>query len=327
MPAATKTQFGKLLREFRERAGLDQRQLGSLLKVSDLLIQKLERGKRKPPRDLLFYYQLRDVPEFTDHDIMRLWIISFSDTEWEYKPPKEPQAFHTDIFTQGIRKSQRSYPQIDLEEEPQKPHLRFPNVAVGNYGKIPSKTVKSGEHLSGYTPDPQQQGDPSAAQGTNPLERGLESPSRKERRRKPASPEQARKKQGVVYDRERARYAREYLQVTAETLAKLQVAAVKNPNDPLSPAAVRALGEFTEEVVKIRGISASDAAREFNVPTDFLLRWAKKEGIITILSVGIGPGSPTFLDREEARGAADIFHEAKRQGIQPKKLLQAMASA
>jgi transcriptional regulator with XRE-family HTH domain len=118
MPPSTATQFGTLLREFRERAGLDQSQLASLLKVSDLLIQKLEGGKRKPPRDLLFYYQLRDVPGFTDADIARLWIVSYSHhTEWDYKPPVEPQPFLAEVLTQPISKSRSSSPQSGRVEE------------------------------------------------------------------------------------------------------------------------------------------------------------------------------------------------------------------
>jgi hypothetical protein len=105
-------------------------------------------------------------------------------------------------------------------------------------------------------------------------------------------------------------------------LAKLLIDAVKNPDDALSPAAVQALGGFAEEVVKIRGISANSAAQDYHVPTNFLLRWAKQLGVIPILSEGTGPGSPTFLDREKAQEAANIYHEAKRQGIQPLKLLR-----
>jgi hypothetical protein len=139
--------------------------------------------------------------------------------------------------------------------------------------------------------------------------------------------EKRKTRRGDVFVRGQERYNREHLQATAPTLGKLLVAAVQNPNDPLSLEAVQALGSFAQAVEKRKGISASSASREFNVPTDFFLRWAKKEGIITILSEGKGPGSPTFLDREEARGVADIYHEAKRQGIQPKKLLERMSSA
>jgi hypothetical protein len=142
-----------------------------------------------------------------------------------------------------------------------------------------------------------------------------------------AHQEKGRKTGDIVYERGRARYNREHLQATSGTLAKLLIDAVKNPDDALSSAAVQALGGFAEEAVKIRGISANSAAQEYNVPTNFLLRWAKQVGVIPILSEGIGPGSPIFLDREKAQEAANIYHEAKRQGIQPLKLLERTASS
>jgi DNA-binding transcriptional MerR regulator len=75
-----------------------------------------------------------------------------------------------------------------------------------------------------------------------------------------------------------------------------------------------------------RGITARSASREFNVPTNFLLRWAKKEGIIPIISEGTGVSSATYLDREKAKEAAELYHEAKRQKIQPIKLYQRMSA-
>jgi DNA-binding transcriptional MerR regulator len=75
-----------------------------------------------------------------------------------------------------------------------------------------------------------------------------------------------------------------------------------------------------------QGITANSAAREFNVPTNFLLRWAKELGVIPILSEGTGAGSATYLDREKAREVAELYHEAKRQKIQPKKLLERMSA-
>jgi hypothetical protein len=75
-----------------------------------------------------------------------------------------------------------------------------------------------------------------------------------------------------------------------------------------------------------QGITAHAAAREFNVPTKFLLRWAKQLGVIPILSEGTGQGSATYLDRGKTREVAELYHEAKRQKIQPKKLLERMSA-
>jgi hypothetical protein len=87
------------------------------------------------------------------------------------------------------------------------------------------------------------------------------------------------------------------------------------------------LGEQPERRPQLdQGITASSASREFNVPINFLLRWAKELGAIPILSEGTGQGSATYLDREKAREAAELYHEAKRQKIQPKKLLERLSS-
>src|SRR5918999_1703052 len=177
---------------------------------------------------------------------------------------------------------------------------------------VPEK-VEGGDHLTSHTPE---QGDPSAAQGTNVREQPSNLPDQR-----PQAP-----KKGDVYDRDREHYSRERLQATAPTLSKLLLEAIANPDDPLSPSAVRALGEFAKDAVKIRGISANSAAREFNAPPDFFIRWAKELGIIPVLLEGTGQGSATILDREKAQEAADTFHEAKRQGIRPSKLHRKMAS-
>jgi hypothetical protein len=140
-------------------------------------------------------------------------------------------------------------------------------------------------------------------------------------------PERRRKRRGDVYVRGQERYKREHLQSTAPTLAKLLVEAVQNPDDPLSQVAVQALGSFAQAVEKRKGISASSASREFNVPTDFFLRWARQYGAIPILSEGKGQGSSMILDREKAQKAAELYHEAKQQRKQPKKFLDRMSSS
>jgi hypothetical protein len=323
MSAPSALPYGEVIKDYRKRSGISQDHIATLTNEDVTCILELE-AQNSPPSNPAFYPRL-----LQGTGCINLFVQSVLQAAEVGSSTEELEKLIAPVIESLKAKPEVAevlWRVITTPGEIQDPHLQLPNVAAGNYGKIPSKTVKSSEHPSGHTPDPQREGDPSTGQGKNVSKPGFEPLRGREIRRKSASPEHPGKTQGVVYDRGRERYARKHLQATAETLAKLQVAAVKNPNDPLSPAAVRALGEFAEEAVKIRGISASDAAREFNVPTDFLLRWAKKEGIITILSVGIGPGSPTFLDREEARGAADIFHEAKRQGIQPKKLLQTMTS-
>jgi hypothetical protein len=138
--------------------------------------------------------------------------------------------------------------------------------------------------------------------------------------------EKPKRRRGDVFVRERDRYKREHLQATAQTLGKLLIEAVQNPNDPLSQEAVRALGSFAEAAEKRMGISAKSASREFNAPITFFISWAKQYGAIPILSEGTGQGSAMILDREKAQRAAELYREAKQQRIQPRKLLDRMSS-
>jgi hypothetical protein len=139
--------------------------------------------------------------------------------------------------------------------------------------------------------------------------------------------ERPRRRRGDVFVREQERYKREHLQATAQTLGQLLIAAVQNPNDPLSQEAVQALGSFAQAVEKRKGISATSASKEYKAPTTFFLSWAKRYGAIPILSEGSGAGSATILDRERAQKAAELYHEAKQQRIQPRKLLDRMSSS
>jgi hypothetical protein len=103
--------------------------------------------------------------------------------------------------------------------------------------------------------------------------------------------------------------------------------ALQDPNHRLRRAAERAMQGFTMAADKPDGISASSASREFNAPTTFFLHWAKRYGAIPILKEGKGQGSKIILDREKAKKAAELYHEAKQQRIQPRKLLKRMSSS
>jgi hypothetical protein len=91
---------------------------------------------------------------------------------------------------------------------------------------------------------------------------------------------------------------------------------------PAEQALQRFVAAAAKDMAADKGMSVNAAAREFNVPGDFLLRWAKEKGIIPILVEGKGIGSPTYIDREKAQEIAELYHEAKRQKVQPIKLLK-----
>jgi hypothetical protein len=102
-------------------------------------------------------------------------------------------------------------------------------------------------------------------------------------------------------------------------------AALENPDHEHRRAAERAMRGFTravEKPEKPQGISINAAAEEFKVPENFFWRWSKQRRVIPIVAEGIGQGSPTYLDREKAQEVAEVYHEAKRQRRQPKKLLE-----
>jgi hypothetical protein len=107
--------------------------------------------------------------------------------------------------------------------------------------------------------------------------------------------------------------------------ARLLLEALGNPNHPNRREAERAMRGFTravEKPEKPQGISINAAAEEFNVPENFFWRWSKQRRVIPIVAEGIGQGSPTYLDKEKAQEVAEVYHEAKRQRRQPKKLLE-----
>jgi hypothetical protein len=99
-------------------------------------------------------------------------------------------------------------------------------------------------------------------------------------------------------------------------------AALNNPDHRLRPALERAMQGFIAAADKPEGVSISSAAREFNVPENFFWRWSKQRQVIPIVAEGKGQGSATILDREKVQEVAELYHEAKRQRKQPKKLLE-----
>jgi hypothetical protein len=109
--------------------------------------------------------------------------------------------------------------------------------------------------------------------------------------------------------------------------ARLLLDALGNPNHPNRRDAEQAMRRFSRSVEKRaiekpKGMTLNSAAQEFNVPRNFIWRWSKQRRVIPIVAEGSGIGSPTYLDREKAQEVAEIYHEAKRQGVQPKKLLE-----
>jgi transcriptional regulator with XRE-family HTH domain len=302
MPAATETQFGLLLSEFRERAGLDQSQLASLLNVSDLLIQKLEGGRRKPPRDLLFYYQLRRVPGFTEADIARLWIVSQSrHTEWQYTPPVEPQAIRTEVLTQTISKSRTSSPQSGRVEEA--PDILTESLHEDALIRLWGSRKRANPVRTIVKPE----GHPL------PHGEGESQPSNQ-----PEKPKQA-PKQGDIF-RRRTRYDNAYLQENLEPLSQRFHDALHNPEDSLNHAAKQGLHVFAETMAQTEGTSLSQAARENNLPLESLSGWVRRR-LVPIL---YKDSHTTYIANETSKIVSEVYQKARETGKQTGTLLRGM---
>jgi hypothetical protein len=181
--------------------------------------------------------------------------------------------------------------------------------------------VEPGGHPTIHTPDTQQHGDPSVAPGTNASEPGFEPPRRRERERKPATPEQAGRRQGVVYEGGRSRYDREYLQENPEHVAGIIVDALKNEVPDLNPAAEQFLQSahvFAESVAKRKGASLSQAAQKHHIPLPDLSLWVRRKLIPTLYKAR----GTTYIANETAEEVSRDYREAKEVRKQPARLLE-----
>jgi transcriptional regulator with XRE-family HTH domain len=303
MPATPPTRFGTLLRTLRLREGLSQGRLGSYLHVDRSTISRLETGSKKPPDNATFYERLQAVPGFSDTDIKQLREARESDNYVEEERKSLTTRLQPTNYLQ-IAEPLEIWTVINGVWTVVKFAQSLPDNIDSDIisALMASKEVELGDHLPSPTPE---QGDPGAAQGTNA--RGREQPSRRERRRKPARPEQAGQRQGVIFD---SRHV------------DLFNAALRDPNHPNRREAEQAMRGFARAVEKPKGMSIRSAARELNVPQAFLWRWTKQMGIIPVLAEGSGSGSDTLIDREKAQEVSEIYREAKQQRIQPIKLYQ-----
>jgi DNA-binding CsgD family transcriptional regulator len=200
-------------------------------------------------------------------------------------------------------------------------YLRYPKADVGHYDIIQSQSasaVKDRDTLPSQPTDPQPQGDPSARQGTNTPDLGLEQTSRRERTRKPASREREEKRQGVVYERELAPYKREYLQESAEPLSALLVDTIKNNDDPLSPVAEEALRLFTKAALKAKAITLNKASQELDISVASLSDFVRK-GLVPTLYRNKGA---IYLAKSTAEELGRDLEDAREMGMQPARLLR-----
>jgi transcriptional regulator with XRE-family HTH domain len=291
MSASTTTRFGTLLREFREQAELSQDSLAFLLKEDVSHITAIEAGRSEPPTDPEFYLQLQAILGLSEPAIMRL------------------QSAVRDYFAEELEKL------IDPLEA-QDPHLRFPNVAAGKYGKIPSRTavtkVKSGEHRTQYTPGPEKQVDPSAVQGTNTPESGLQQPDTETEQGHQAP------KKGDIFKRPRSHYDSDYLRENAGHITSILGDALENDDPALSPEHKQALHVVVESIVKKRGASLNKVSREKHIPHPSLADWVRK-GLVPVL---YRDKRTIYLANEIAEEVSHDYQDAKEMNYSAARLLR-----
>jgi transcriptional regulator with XRE-family HTH domain len=199
--------------------------------------------------------------------------------------------------------------EVDLNRLPRAQYdiLRYPDVDPGKYGIIwqqsTSHTVQSGEYLTSHTPDQQQQGDPSAAQGTKAPEAGLQ-PASKE-------PEQGQRtpRKGDISQR-RTQFDNEYLLAQRERLSQRFHTALQNPEDPTHHAAKQGLHIHAQAMAEIEGKRLSQVAREHNMSLATLSRLVRDEYIPPLYR----DRQAIYLANETTQKLVDLNHMAKAEG-------------
>jgi hypothetical protein len=328
MPGLPTKPFGTLLRELRQRVGLSQDELDAYLAAylkrydeHPILkydcIHNLETGELKPFHAVAFFNQLSAVPGVSQSDITLLREAAQYELAWwwhgarnwlkiigsEHIPgivPEIVQEYRKLPYWKLVRISERDFlafikdiPTPVKEETPE--NL---TESLQCIDRIPLLDPEKGADSTHYT---------LKTENPLPIHYPHSSvPDHAPQLVKEGKWEQAPKK-GVVFE---ARHA------------KLLFEALENPDHAHRQAAERAVRRFAREVEKPQGISISSAAQEFNVPLNFLWRWAKERHVIPVIWEGGGIGSATYLDRDKTQEVAEIYHEAKRQRKQPKKLLE-----
>jgi hypothetical protein len=298
MSAASALSYGEVIKDYRLLLGIEPERIATVTNVAPSDILSLENGNAPSPAFCQRFLQRTGFIDLFVQSVLQAAEVGSSTEELEklIAPVIESLKAKPEVADVLWRV-------ITAPEEEQNRHLRFPNVAVGNYGKIPSKTVKSGEHLSGDTPDPQREGDPGAAQGKNVSKPGFEPP------RTELDERQQAPKKGAVYERPRSHYDNEYLRKNAKHIAGILGDALENDDPVLTPDRKQALHVIVESIVKKKGASLNKVSREKHIPHRSLWEWVAK-GLIPVL----------YRDRRTIYLANEIAEEVSRDHQDAKEM-------
>jgi hypothetical protein len=116
-------------------------------------------------------------------------------------------------------------------------------------------------------------------------------------------------KKGIAYERPRSQYDSQYLQENAERLTQRFLAALRNQQDALNPAAQQGLHILAETMGKTEGTSLSQLASEHNMPISTLSRLVHNR-LIPIL---YRDKHTIYLAHETAQNIADLNQKAKKE--------------
>jgi transcriptional regulator with XRE-family HTH domain len=311
MARSSTLQFGTLLRELRERVGLSEGQLASSLNVKVSLIQEWEAGQSNSlftvSREGVLRLREAALASTTTEDLAKL--LSLLIRVFPENPQPSRKVSRGTVRT---RKQATQAPLPTIEEASNITQILQKSGSISSQKEL--NVLKDLEHQLPI----QDEGDPSAAQGTNVPDAGLDEPIQRDRGRKSAGPEHAGQSGGVVYERELAQFKREYLQESAKPLSELLVNTLQNNNDPLSPVAEEAMRIFTKAALKEKGITLNKASRELHISVASLSDFVRK-GLVPTLYRNKGA---IYLEKNTAEELGRDLEDAREMGMQPARLLR-----
>jgi transcriptional regulator with XRE-family HTH domain len=342
MPASSL--FGKLLREFRERAELSQPTLAAYLNVSSSTISRLEAGRKKPPEDSAFYEQLGAVTGFTKADVTLLLEAAESSrfTEDLENLSKEYRLAH--IFTHHAFREVLSTYGAHLLELPSGHLLQKLVEAITMYTELalreltqpstqaPQAFPTTGEEAPEILTESSHADDLirlwTSEKGANPVQTLVKPEGdplpHVEKELQPSSQSEQRgrvRKKDIVSQRTRTHYDSEYLQENPEHVMGLVFEAATSNDPDLSPAAEQVLQSIhvvAESVVKRKGTSLSRVSREHHIPLTTLSRWVTL-GLVRVL---YKDKKTTYLAQETAQELGRDKQDAEEMEITLPQLLR-----
>jgi transcriptional regulator with XRE-family HTH domain len=281
-------QFGKLLRDLREQAGLSQEELASYLNVHVSLIQEWEDGRSPPPPafENALYKYLPTTPVPFNSDVTQAALF--------YK------LNHVFITTRNLIPTNPD----DLSQREVEVLRQLPFTEISDRAKLPllnpSIFMELASILVKVEPEPLRIHYPH----TMP-EHGSDIVAEGKRQQAPKVVFQSKETKLLVEALENPDH--KYGQQATQAMRRFIKAVEKDK---------------AKDLIKDRGILTDQASRKYGVPARTLASWGDM-GLLPVLYKGRGKQG-VYLDEEAVARVAPVYHEAKQRGEQPAKRLKAM---